>query len=130
LFGSIAYRQPWGYQKFTPPTKLTLAAKFDFTKHCIAPFGSYVEAHNDPMITNTMRLHTFPALFLGPMGNLQRTHKVFDINTGTVKKPCTVTLLPMPDRVIKVVNDWVQNHPEEDIKLSLIFLNCKKQLYD
>jgi hypothetical protein len=62
------------------------------------------------------------------MGNRQGTNKVFDINTVAVKKPCTVTLLPMPDRVIKVVNDW--GHAEEDIKLSLTFLNHKKQLYD
>ncbi len=36
----------------------------------------------------------------------------------------------MPDRVIKVVNDWGQCHAKEHIKHSLPFLNCKKQLYD
>jgi hypothetical protein len=81
------------------------------------------------MITNTMRPRTFPGIFLGPTGNRQGTHKVFDINTGVVKKPHTVTLLPMPDRVIKVVNDWGCCHTKEDITHSLTFLNCKKELY-
>jgi hypothetical protein len=70
-----------------------------------------------------MHLRTFLGIFLGPTGNRQGTHKVFDINTGTVKKPRTVILLPMPDRVIKVVNDWGQRHAKEAIKLSLTFLN-------
>jgi hypothetical protein len=73
---------------------------------------------------------TFPGIFLSPIGNCQGTHKVFDINTGVVRKPHTVTLLPMPDRVIKVVNDWGCCHAKEDITHSLTFLNCKKELYD
>jgi hypothetical protein len=36
----------------------------------------------------------------------------------------------MPDRVIKMVNDWGWCHAKENIKHSLTFLNCKKQLYD
>jgi hypothetical protein len=104
-FGSIALPAAAGVSEVYSPCKIVLGHKLDFTKHCIAPFGSYVKAHDNPAITNTMHLHTFPEIFLGPMGNCQGTHKVFDINTGAVKKPCTVTLLPMPDSVIKVVND-------------------------
>ncbi len=44
---------------------------------------------------------TFPGIFLGPTGNCQGTHKVFDMNTGVVKKTHTITPLPMPDKVIK-----------------------------
>ncbi len=86
--------------------EIFLSRKLNFTRHCIASFGSYIKAHNDPTIMNTMRLRNFPGIFLGPMGNHQGTHKVFDINTGMVKKPRTVNLLPMPDKVIKVVNNW------------------------
>ena len=32
--------------------------------------------------------------------------KVFDINTGKVKKPTTFTEVPIPDSVVKLVNDW------------------------
>jgi hypothetical protein len=81
------------------PWEIVLGRKLDFEKHCKTTFGSYLEAHADPPITNTMRPRTFPGIFLGPTGNRQGTHKVFDINTGVVKKPCTITPLPMPDRV-------------------------------
>jgi hypothetical protein len=88
------------------PWEIVLGHELDFDKHCKATFGSYVEAHKDPTITNTMRSCTFSAIFLGPTGNRQGTHKVFDINTGGVKKPHINTPLPMPDWVIAVVKDW------------------------
>ncbi len=77
-----------------------------------------------------MHLHTFPGIFLGPTGNRQGTHKVFDINTGMVKKPRTVMLLSMLDHVISVVNNWGIQNAKENAKHSLVFLNRKKQLYD
>jgi hypothetical protein len=92
--------------------------------------GSNVKANNDPTITNTMQLHLFPGIFLGPTGHCQGTHKVFDIITSAVKKPRTVTPLPMPDRVISIVNDRVQHHAKENKSCSLILLNCKLKLYD
>lgn len=47
--------------------------------------------------SNYHKRHTFPGIFLGlsPTGNRQGTHEVFNLNTGVVKKPCTVTLLPI-----------------------------------
>jgi hypothetical protein len=77
-----------------------------------------------------MRPRTFPGIFLGPTGNHQGTHKVFNINTGIVKKPCTITPLPMPDRVIAVIKDWGRHHQKEDKANTLEFLNQKQQQYD
>ena len=77
-----------------------------------------------------MRPRTFPGIFLGPTGNRQGTHKVFDINTGVVKKPRTITPLPMPDRVIAVIEDWGQRHQKEDKASTLKFLNQKQQQYN
>jgi hypothetical protein len=112
------------------PREIVLGRKIDFKKHCKATFGSYVEARNDPTITNTMRPRTFPGIFLCPTGNRQGTHKVFDINTGVVKKTRTITPLPMPDRVITVIEDWEQRHQKEDKASTLEFLNQKQQQYD
>ncbi len=86
--------------------KIVLGCKIDSVKPCITLFGSYVKAHNSSTITNTMQLCTFPEIFLGPTSNRQGTHKVFDIKTGAVQKPCAVTPLPMPNRFISVVNNW------------------------
>jgi hypothetical protein len=81
------------------------------------------------MITNTIQRCTFPGIIFGPTSNRQGTHKVFDIDTGAIKKPSTVTPLPMRNKVISVVNNWGQSHLKENKSSSLIFLNCKWQLY-
>jgi hypothetical protein len=107
------------------PWQIILGHKLDFKKQCKTTFGSYIKAHNDPTIMNTMCPRTFPGIFLGPTGNCQGTHKVFDINTGIVKKPRTITPLPMPDRVIAVIKDWGRCHQKEDKASTLKFLNQK-----
>jgi hypothetical protein len=43
---------------------------------------------------------------LGPTGNIQGMVKGLDINTGKIKKPKTFTEVPIPDSVVKLVNDW------------------------
>ena len=42
---------------------------------------------------------------MGPTGNLQGSVKFFCLNTGRILKQQSFTALPMPDRVIKRVND-------------------------
>jgi hypothetical protein len=111
------------------PHEIVLGCEIDFKKHCKATFGSYVEAHDNPTISNTMLLCIFPGIFLGSTGNCQGTHKVFDINTGVVKKNRSITPLPMPDRVIKIVNNWGRHHQQEDKAKTLEFLNHKQQQY-
>jgi hypothetical protein len=53
------------------PCNIVLGHELNFTKHCIAPFGSYVKAHKDPKITNTMCLCTFLGIFLDPTGTIR-----------------------------------------------------------
>ncbi len=58
-----------GVSKKYSPCEIVLGHELDFDKHCKATFGSNVEAHEDPTITNTMCSCTFPGIFLGPTGN-------------------------------------------------------------
>ena len=75
----------------------------DFSKHCHVQFGAYIKAHDDPDISNTICDQTTPCIALGPTGNFQGSITCFDLETSHVLKHCTVTLLPMPDRVVKKV---------------------------
>ena len=77
------------------PREIVLRRRLDWLKHCCSAgvplkFGEYVKTHEDPGTTNTMRSHTFLGIYLGPTGNLQGTKKVFDLNTGAMKKPRSV----------------------------------------
>ena len=93
-------------------------------------FGEYVEAHEDPDITNTPCSRTYPGIYLGPTTNIQGTKKVFDLKTGVVKKPRTVTQFPCPDRVIALVNAWGRRYQKEERANKIEFLNRKKLKFD
>ena len=75
----------------------------DAKLHAPTGFGTYVEAREDAVITNDMKSRPD---YLGTTGNIQGTHKVYDIHTRKVKKPRTITEFPMPEQVITLVNEW------------------------
>ncbi len=85
------------------PRKIVMRHKLDFTKHCRAQFGSYCEAHDEPVPKNMMVTHSTPAIVLGPTGNLQGTYKFFSLETRKKIKRRKLTAYPMPDLVIKQV---------------------------
>ena len=51
--------------------ELILRLCLDFNKHFRGDFSEYIQAHEDPDVTNDMKERTHNALYLGPTGNLQ-----------------------------------------------------------
>ena len=88
-----------GISDMLSPHDIVKRRKLDFKTHFSIMFGVYVEAHEDPDITNTMRPCTYPYIYLGTTTNLQGTKKVFDLLTGLVKKPRSLMEFPIPDRL-------------------------------
>jgi hypothetical protein len=78
--------------------------KLDYTKHCWVLPGTYCEAHDKPVPSNTMVPHTYEAIVLGPTGNLHGSVKFYCLNTGRMLKWHSVTAQPMFDQAIKKVN--------------------------
>ena len=76
----------------------------NFKKTCKALFGEYVEASEDPAITNDRSPRTHTCLVLGPANNLQGSTKCLDLETGQLVKRRVIKVLPMPGRVIRAVN--------------------------
>ena len=66
-------------------------------------FGSYVEAHDDPNITNNMAPRTHKCIAIRPTGNIQRTQKVFFLNSGRVSKRIKITPTIASYQNIKIV---------------------------
>ncbi len=75
---------------------------------------------------NTMVAHTHKAIVTGLMGNLQGSVKFYCLNTGGILKCRSFTPLPMPDRIIKRIN---QIGAKEKQGRTFWFLNRKKEPY-
>jgi hypothetical protein len=86
------------------PRGILTGTQFDYTKHCKIPFGSYVQTHEEPDITNTQAARTGGAICLGPTGNLQGSFKFLNLRTGRLITRRNWTSLPMPNEVIERVN--------------------------
>ena len=125
-----AFPQENGISMILSPREIVTQRRVDFKKHCQTEFGAYVEAHDDPEITNTTTERTREAIALGPTGNIQGTQKVFCLKTGLVLKRRKIIPLPVPDRVIKKVNQWGVRSKREEYGKKLKFLNRNRQKYD
>ena len=125
VYTSVFHRNIWpnklGISDKFSPREIVTRRKADWAKHLTYPFGTYLEAHADNEVTNTMSDRTFPGIFCGTTGNIQGTMRVFDINTGLVKKCRNATKFPMPDDVIRKVNAWGKKSSRRDLKNCLKF---------
>jgi hypothetical protein len=97
------------------PGEIVYRHKLDFAKHCKAQFGTYCEAHDKPVLTNTMVTQLTPAIVLGPTGNLQGTFKFFSLVTGKKIKQRKMTAYPMPNLVIKKVEQPGKAHTTPNV---------------
>jgi hypothetical protein len=98
------------------PREIVTGTKLDYSKHCKALWGSYVEASEDADVTNTLKQRTYPCIVLGPTGNFQGLVKCFNLETKQVIKRHRVTELPMPDRVIRRVINLGKKAKQKNIQ--------------
>ena len=103
-----------GVSDIWSPRKIILGQIVDYDLHCREVFGSYVHGRKDYDIKNDIRPRTFAGIFFGTTGNFQGTVKVWDLNTGCVKKPKKFTSVPMPEHVIDQINKWGQCHQKKE----------------
>jgi len=111
------------------PREIVTGLRLDFKKHCRARFGSYVEASQDPDVTNTMNDRTAPCIVLGPTGNVQGSINCYNLMTKKVVTRRTITCLPMPDRVVKRVVALGQCCKQQCVGDKLQFLNRIKEKF-
>ena len=93
-----------GVSRSLSPSEIVFGRKLDYNIDCRISYGSYVEASPDADITNTMDARTVPCIALETTGNIQGSHRVFDLNSGKVLVRRTVKEMPFPERVLKRVN--------------------------
>jgi hypothetical protein len=125
-----AFPSDSGVSTVYSPREIVTGLRMDYAKHCRARWGSYVEAHDDPDITNDMRPRTSPCIVLGPTGNIQGSIKCYNLETKAVVKRRNITPLPMPDRVIKCVIDLGKRAKQTRTARNLQFLDRSGQEFD
>ena len=93
------------YMEYLPRETVTHQS-FDYEKDCRAEFGSYVEASTYDMVTNIQTPGTHEFIVLGTYGDRQGSLKLFDLKSGKVVMIRVFKVIPMPDRFLKLVNNW------------------------
>ena len=116
-------------EHFYPRYIVTVKAIY-YNKHCKAHLVSYIEAHDYIVVNNTQHPQTVPVVYLVPTGDIHSTLKLFDLNTGVVKKPRTITQFPMSERVITLVKKWANRYIIKITKYEFASLNRHKQKVD
>ena len=104
-----------GVSNHLSPRTLINGIPIKYSTQCRVPFGAYCEIHEENKPTNSMVSRTTPSISLGATGNLQGTYKFYSIKTEKVVVRHEWSELPMPDSVIK----RVENIARTELKLSL-----------
>jgi hypothetical protein len=121
-----------GVSPYYSPRMIMHHEHIDYHKHCLNPFGSYVQAHQEPSPTNTQHPRTLDCIYLRFVDNKQGGHELLDLRTGRVIKRRTVTQVPMTQNVIDLVQDMATTHGMPDgIQLApgiRLLLSCRSGL--
>ena len=120
-----AFRNEHGFS----PKEMVTGQTMDFTKHCKARFGAYVEASPDRDRTNEMTDRTEPCICLGPTGNMQGGVNCYNLETKQVVERRTIKVLPMPARVEKRVRVLGMRAKQKRVGERLQFLNRHRERF-
>lgn len=92
-----------GVSEYYSPRVIMHETRLEYKKHCLIPFGAYVQGlqENDP--TNTMEEQTVDAIYLKPNNNHQGRHVLMDLQTGRVITWRKATEIPVNHMVIQTV---------------------------
>lgn len=101
-----------GISSTLSPKTIMSGETLDFKKHLQLPFGTYVQVHEDDTPRNSMAQRTRGAIALGPSGNIQGGYKFMALDSGKKIVRRSWDVIPMPDVVIKRVNELGKGQPE------------------
>ena len=88
----------------------------DYTKHCVVPFGAYVQANHESTKTSLNVTRTLDAIYLRPAQNQQGGHELMDLNSGQLDSRNIVHEIPVTDVVIKAVENMAYQQGFKSLK--------------
>ncbi|CAJ1944699.1 unnamed protein product [Cylindrotheca closterium] len=96
------YPAKGGISAYYSPHMILLQRQVDYSKEFVAELGSYVHGYGHDTRSDH-RSCTIEAIYLGPADNMQKGHKLYDLNTKREVTRPQITVLPITDQVIKLV---------------------------
>lgn len=87
-----------GVSEHISPREIVTGVSLDANKHCVVPFGAYVQTHEQH--DNSMATRTIGAITLRPSGNAQGGHYFLSLQTGRRIIRNKWTEVPMPADVV------------------------------
>ena len=106
-----------GVSSYYSPHVLMNKTDLDYKKHCMIPFGSYVQAFQENSPSNTLEARAIDGIYLRPMMNSQGGHEIMNLATGLVITHHKVTTLPVTDFVIKTVECMAEKQGIKGLKI-------------
>ena len=91
------------------PREIVTERRLDL-KHIKTGFGDYIEASTDEIVTHGIKGCIHGYISLGPSGNWQGSQVCSDLETSIVVLCRNIKVLPTPDSVIQVINDWGKSY--------------------
>jgi hypothetical protein len=88
----------------------------DYEKHCVVPFGVYVQANHETNQTNSNAARTLDAIYLQPALNMQGGHEIYDLNSNRVITRSRVSQIPITDVVIKAIEKIAEDQGFKSLK--------------
>ena len=114
-----------GVSQYYSPRMILNQTNLDYNKHCVIPFGTYVQANHETNPTNTNAPRTLDMIYLCPMDNIRGGHELMDLNSGRVITRQKVTGIAVTELVIKAIEQMAYN---EGFK-SLLFKNRRGVIF-
>ncbi|WP_288992819.1 polyprotein of Ty1/Copia retrotransposon [uncultured Marinobacter sp.] len=105
-----------GVSSYYSPRMILNQTNLDYNKHCVVPFGAYVQANHESSKTSSNVQRTLDAIYLRPTQNQQGGHELMDLNSGQLITRNIVHEIPVTDVVIKAVETMAYQQGFKSLK--------------
>jgi hypothetical protein len=93
-----------GVSKYFSPRMIMHQENLDYERHCKHHIGEYVQAHDEPIHTNTNAPRSLDCIYLRPMDSAQGGHELLHLQTNSVVKRRRLTKVPITPSIITQVH--------------------------
>jgi hypothetical protein len=108
-----------GISPYYSPRMILHQRNLDYARHCQYTFGTYVQAHEEPVFSNTNAPRSLDCIYLRYNDNVQGGHELLHLPTNSLITRRTITPLPLTPAIMNQVHALaVQENMSDGLKIS------------